>query len=232
MMTTLFGANWRTTLSGWIAVLASAIAVNPTLIAFLPERFREPITGIAGLIAVLSGGTFAYAAKDKQVTGGTTPNDKRSAGAPVVGENVPTLVVAASLSLLGFTACSWVAAHQQQWNATVRVVEQRAIDVATRVLIAAAKDEADKGFKADFLDSVAAGLRENGATIVSSEDVEKIVKIWSPNDGTHWQTLAGQLGSVAADALGNAGEKKAGAIVEHIATGLNNAAASARTTTR
>ena len=150
----------------------------------------------------------------------------------MVGENVPTLVVAASLSLLGFTACSWVAAHQQQWNATVRVVEQRALDVATRVLIAAAKDETDKGFKADFLDSVAYGLRENGATVVSSGDVEKIVKIWSPNDGTQWQTLAGQLGSVAADAFGNAGEKKAGTIVEHIATALNNAAASARTTTR
>jgi hypothetical protein len=153
---------------------------------------RSP--GIAGLIAVVSGGTFAYAAKDKQVTGGNVPNDKGDSGRPLAGENTPALVIAASLSLLGFTACSWVAAHQQQWNATVRVVEQRALEVASRVLLAAATDEADKGFKADFLDSVAAGLRENGTTVISSEDVEKIVQIWSPNDGTQWQALAGQLG--------------------------------------
>jgi len=232
MMTTLLGANWRTTVTGWITVLASAIAMNPKLIAFLPEHVRESITGIAGLIAVVSGGTFAYAAKDKQVTGGNVPNDKGDSGRPLAGENTPALIIAASLSLLGFTACSWVAAHQQQWNATVRVVEQRALEVASRVLLAVATDEADKGFKADFLDSVAAGLRENGSTVVSSEDVEKIVKIWSPNDGTQWQTLAGQLGTVAADALARAGERNAATITEHIATGLNNAAASVRPPSR
>ena len=50
-MNTVLGANWRTTLTGWITVLASAIAVNPSLISFLPESSRNTITGIAGLIA-------------------------------------------------------------------------------------------------------------------------------------------------------------------------------------
>jgi hypothetical protein len=71
-MNTLLGANWRTTLSGWITVLASAIAINPTIVAFLPETLRSYVTGIAGLVAIVSGGTFAYNAKDKQVTGGST----------------------------------------------------------------------------------------------------------------------------------------------------------------
>ena len=70
-MITLFGANWRTTLSGWIAVLASAVAINPGLVAFLPEPVRTYVTGLAGVVAVLSGGTFATQAKDRNVTGGT-----------------------------------------------------------------------------------------------------------------------------------------------------------------
>ena len=58
-MNTILGANWRTTLSGWIAVIASAIAINPSLVAFLPEAVRDYVTGVAGIVAVLSGGTFA-----------------------------------------------------------------------------------------------------------------------------------------------------------------------------
>jgi hypothetical protein len=71
-MNTLLGANWRTTLSGWITVLASAIAINPSIVAFLPETLRSYVTGIAGIVAIVSGGTFAYNAKDKQVTGSST----------------------------------------------------------------------------------------------------------------------------------------------------------------
>ena len=82
-----------------------------------------------------------------------------------------------------------------------------------------------------LLDTIASGLRANEATIVSSDDVAKIVKIWSPNDGAQWQQLAGQLGGVAGQALQSTGQTKSAAIVENIATGLNNAAAAARTTT-
>ena len=75
-MNTILGANWRTTLSGWIAVLASAVAVNPDLLSFLPEPARHLATSVAGFIAVASGGAFATQAKDKQVTGGNVPNDQ------------------------------------------------------------------------------------------------------------------------------------------------------------
>jgi hypothetical protein len=59
--------------------------------------------------------------------------------------------------------------------------------------------------------------------------VAKIVAIWSPNDGGQWRTLAGQLGTVAADAFERSGRKQTAVVVENIAAGLNHAAASART---
>jgi len=225
-MNTILGANWRTTLTGWITVLASAIAVNPSLISFLPESARNTITGIAGLIAIVSGGTFAYNAKDKQVTGGSRPND-----AGTSGPSITPLIVAAVIPVFAFSGCAWVTAHRAQIDSTLDVVGQRALSVAENVLISAATDEADKNFKADFLDSVATGLRANETTIVNSDDVEKIVKIWSPNDGAQWQSLAGKLGTVAGEALQSSGQSKSATVVEQIATGLNNAAASARTTT-
>ena len=221
-MNTLLGANWRTTLFGWIAVIASAIAVNPDLIAFLPETIRGYVTGFAGVLAVAFGGTFAAQAKDKNVTGGTVPNDSKSSG------NIAPLVALVLLPAFALSGCAWAQAHKTQINSTLAVVGNRALNVAGQVLITAAVDEADKNFKADFLDSIAAGLRANATTIVTADDVSKIVRIWSPNDGTKWQQLAGSLGTLASDALESAGQTQASTIVENIAMGLNNAAATAR----
>ena len=239
-MNTILGANWRTTLSGWIAVLASAIAINPSLVAFLPEAIRSYVTGLAGIVAVVSGGTFAAQAKDKCVTGGSVLNDQTrppqipAPNDPIYQEptrRITPLIVAALLPVFALSGCAWVQAHRTQIDATLDVVGQRALAVAEKVLISVATDEADKNFKADFLDSVATGLRQNETTIVNSDDVSKIVQIWSPNDGAAWQQLAGSLGTVAGNALQSAGQNKSAAIVENIAVGLNDAAAKARATT-
>jgi hypothetical protein len=72
-MDKIFGPNWKTTVAGWITALAAAIAVKPDLIAFLPDSFEKTVSGIAGLIAIVAGGTFAAVAKDRSVTGGTVP---------------------------------------------------------------------------------------------------------------------------------------------------------------
>ena len=72
-MDKIFGPNWKTTVFGWITALAAAIAIKPDLIAFLPDSFEHTVSGIAGLIAVVAGGTFATVAKDRSVTGGTVP---------------------------------------------------------------------------------------------------------------------------------------------------------------
>ena len=225
-MNTILGANWRTTLTGWVAVIASAIAINPSLVAFLPESIRNYITGFAGILAVVSGGTFATQAKDKNVTGGSVSNDAGNSN-----NNITPLILLALLPVFALSGCAWISAHKTQIDDTLAVVGQRALTVAEQVLISVATDEADKNFKADFLDAVASGLRQNETTIVNSDDVAKIVQIWSPNDGAQWQQLAGNLGSVAGNALAAAGETQSAAIVENIATGLNNAAAAARTTT-
>ena len=236
-MNTILGANWRTTLSGWIAVLASAIAINPALVAFLPEAIRTYVTGLAGIVAVVSGGTFASQAKDKCVTGGNVRNDQMLPP-PIPSHDDPIhqapmrqivpIIIAAFLPLCALSGCAWVQTHRTQIDATLDVVGQRALAIAEKVLISVATDEADKNFKADFLDSVATGLRQNESSIVNSDDVSKIVQIWSPNDGAAWQSLAGSLGTVAGNALASAGQTKSAVIVENIATGLNDAAAKAR----
>lgn len=225
-MNTILGANWRTTLSGWIAVLASAIVINPGLVAFLPEGLRGYVTGFAGIVAVLSGGTFAAQAKDKQVTGGTVAND---AGTATFAAKSAPLIALLLLPLFALSGCAWITAHQTQIDSTLAVIGNRAMTVAENVLLSTAVDEADSNFKADYLDTIASGLRANEATIVSSDDVANIVKIWSPSDGAAWQSLAGGVAQVATDALQSSGAMKSAAVVEQIATGLNNAAATART---
>lgn len=72
-MTKVFGQNWKTTLSGWITTLAFAIVAKPDVVDFLPVGSHKTITGIAGIIAIIAGGTFAYQVKDRNVTGGTVP---------------------------------------------------------------------------------------------------------------------------------------------------------------
>jgi hypothetical protein len=72
-MEKIFGPNWRTTVSGWITTLAAAIAIRPELIAFLPDKFEDTVSGVAELIAFVAGGTFAAVSKDRHVTGGTVP---------------------------------------------------------------------------------------------------------------------------------------------------------------
>ena len=223
-MNTLFGANWRTTLTGWITVLASALVIKPDLIAFLPDPVRTYVLGFAGIVAVVSGGTFAVQSKDRNVTGGTIPND-------VPKPSALPLVLFALLPVFALSGCAWVNAHQSQISATGGIVGDRAAVIAEPVLVGMAVNAADKNHKADFLDSVATGLRQNEASIVNSDDVSRIVKIWSPNDGAHWQQLAGNLGALTGQALQAQGHGQTAAIVENIAVGLNTAAADARKST-
>lgn len=70
-MTKIFGANYWTTLWGFITVAAGAIAIQPEIIAFLPDSWEPTVKGLAVFIMVISGGTFAVGVKSKNVTGGT-----------------------------------------------------------------------------------------------------------------------------------------------------------------
>ena len=139
------------------------------------------------------------------------------------------VLLLAALCLSSLTGCAWIKTHQAQINATASVLGQRALSVAEATLLSAAVSEADAGFKADYLDAIASGLRANEASIVTSGDVAQIVTIWSPNDGAQWQKLAGSVAQIANQGLTARGDTQAAAVVEQIATGLNTAAANART---
>lgn len=90
MLSKIFGPNWRSSSSGVTTVVAvcTAIAIHsdPSLVAFLPDQAEVYITGIAKLIAVVSGIVFALTVKDAAVTGGrvgqTIEAEKRT------GENI------------------------------------------------------------------------------------------------------------------------------------------------
>ena len=75
MLSKIFGTNWRSSSSGVIAVVAvtTAIAIHsdPSLVAFLPDTAEVYITGLARLVAIVSGIIFALTVKDASVTGGT-----------------------------------------------------------------------------------------------------------------------------------------------------------------
>lgn len=70
-MRKLFDANWRTSVSGLIAITCTVIATKPQLIAFLPDVIETYVGGIASIVAAVSGYYFVFQAKDKKVTGGT-----------------------------------------------------------------------------------------------------------------------------------------------------------------
>ena len=143
-----------------------------------------------------------------------------------------TAILTQSLTLLlvlsALTGCAWSTAHRVQIDGTLAVVGHRALLVAENVLLSAATSELDAAFKADFLDSIASGLRANEGSIVTSGDVAKIVTLWSPNDGAAWQSLAGGVAQVADQALAANGNTQAAAVVEQLATGLNAAAEKTR----
>lgn len=70
-MNRLFGANWQTTLWGYITLTAGAITFAPGAVAFLPDDVEGYVKGVSGLITLVSGGVFVSKVKDKNVTGGT-----------------------------------------------------------------------------------------------------------------------------------------------------------------
>ena len=130
--------------------------------------------------------------------------------------------------LVGMTGCAWIQSHQTQIISTLKIVGNRVAIVATQTLLNAAESEADANFKANFADAIAAGLRSQETSIVSSDDIAKIIADWSPNDGGAWETIGAQSASIAAQALAANDKPTTAQVVEQIAVGMNTAAANLR----
>src|SRR4051794_21359595 len=75
ILQSIFGPNWRTTVSGSITAIAGVIAANNSLVSFLPESSRLPVTCICSLITAVAGVTFARMAKDRNLSGNGTENE-------------------------------------------------------------------------------------------------------------------------------------------------------------
>lgn len=66
----IFGMNWRTRLSGVIAVIANIIYSNPKLTSFLPNELENYSLQILKFITLISTIIFVFTVKDSNVTGG------------------------------------------------------------------------------------------------------------------------------------------------------------------
>lgn len=70
-----FGANWRTSSTGLLTLITAAIALQPSLVEFLPDSVEGYVVGISKFVVFISGGAFALSAKDKNVVGGSVQQD-------------------------------------------------------------------------------------------------------------------------------------------------------------
>jgi hypothetical protein len=95
-MSKIFGANWWTTLWGWITLAAGAIAMKPDVIAFLPDSWEPTISGVAGLITLVAGGVFAAGVKSRRVTGGNVQQTLTGASAAEGSQSLVDLTLAST----------------------------------------------------------------------------------------------------------------------------------------
>ncbi len=138
-------------------------------------------------------------------------------------------LLVASLALACFMpACSSTTAYfddHPKLKQTLDVVTARAWELAKSTVIDAAVSQLDAQHKGDFLHSAAQGLRENMLTVVNSDDIAKIVKIWTPAEKPQWMDLAAGAARIYADA-GPSNDLQSRAVIEAIAGGLQKATAS------
>lgn len=123
--------------------------------------------------------------------------------------------------------CTMKPETKAKWSATGKLVAADAAKIAFNTVISAAVSHFDGSAKADFLDSAAQGLRENMPSIVTSDNVADIVKIWTPaaEGPSHWTELAEQLAAAYAEHATPGTRQQ---IVEALSEGLQVTAASER----
>ena len=136
-----------------------------------------------------------------------------------------TIRLIAAVGLVGAVLAVCLAldgcAQKAQWKQTGEYLAARAMAIAGRAVLNATVETAVND--ADFLDSTAAGLRSEA--IVTSSDVERLVRIWAPEGDQRYEHLAVQLADTHREAARGADAR---IVVEALATGLNRAAASER----
>jgi cytosine/uracil/thiamine/allantoin permease len=78
LMVKVVGINWRTTISGLVALISGFILATPEAIEFLPDTLERYLELFAKISVLIAGGSFAVLAKDKSVTGGVEAATKEA----------------------------------------------------------------------------------------------------------------------------------------------------------
>lgn len=97
------------------------------------------------------------------------------------------------------TSCATSPATKAKWTATGSWLLAKAQAIALDTIVAAAQSQLDAEKKADWMDSLATGLRVNAVANFSGEDVRTLIGIWTPQK-PHWSELGAQLGELAKQA--------------------------------
>jgi hypothetical protein len=221
---TILGPNWRTTLTGLGAALSgllAAVAAAPyelgNVAEIIPPAWKAKFFAASAIAAFILRAWNASLQKDKQVTG-ADPAAPAKPGVPLPA------IVAILIPALCLTGCQpQTPETRAKWAQTGQVLATRAANIAGRVILNAALASVTNQ-DADFLDSAAHGLRSEIPNIVTSDDVARIVQIWTP-PAAQWTHLAGQLADQFAEA---SKDTPAAVAVEALAIGLNRAAAGDR----
>jgi hypothetical protein len=184
---TLFGANWRTSLSGWAALLCGAIALKPDLVNFVPEPYRSWVVGIATLGVFVGGGSFVTNTKDKQLTGNGTLRDPYKVQQPDGSSRTlpPAVVVLLSASMLLLSSCSTVSDWVQSPTAksvgssVLRIVEAEALNIGLNAVEQyASKGNVSWGNAALSAAPVALRTLESTPYAAQAPAIEKTVSSW------------------------------------------------------
>lgn len=211
----IFGANWRTTISGvgskLFLVLGMMAALpyekdNPTswtaqIWALIPPNYQPGVLKACFFSALILGAWNAVVQKDKQVVGNGTMSMPNRVPDPETGGNrtVPVLF-ALLLPAMMLGGCAWLQepGTKAKLSATGSWLLGKAVGIAMSSVVDLAQSPGDAGKKADWLDSLAAGARAS----FGSEDWRSLAGIWAP-DKPHWQELAVQLEELSKKAEGS-----------------------------
>lgn len=136
-------------------------------------------------------------------------------------------LILSTLAAIALCGCAQMTpAQREQAAKTAALVLPRA-EKAGEVLIEAGETQKDATTKANFLDSIATGLRSNMLDAKTADDIAAVVDIWAPK-AKPYTDLAASLGKIFLAAKASNDAQRLGAL-EGIASGIQSAAANQRT---
>lgn len=223
MMTRIFGPNWRTTASAYVTALAAYLYTNPETLHSIPEPYQNWIWEFLKYCIYAGVISLGHTVKDKNVAGNGTVADPTRTNTTGSSFTLPAIAIL-MLPCLFLSGCaSMTPATKAKISATGQWLAGKAVGVALSTVASVAQSEADGSAKADWLDSLGAGLLTRATASFSSADVTQLVGIWTPQK-SHWEELAVQLASLAADTTSLPPAQRA----EALAAGVQAAAAQLR----